>query len=135
VLLVAYSSLNIFLIILTCIRIMRISTFERMDVSLVYKKSNINNYIYNLIIIKYKQEVQGLGSQLTCQPISWCSTLIIRLPRPNYQRGRLLFLLRIFLLLLIIIIIIIITSSSQTVRSFVLIFYTYISWVNRMKMV
>jgi hypothetical protein len=26
-----------------------------------------------------------------------------------------------------------ITSSTQTVRSFALIFYTYVSWVNRMK--
>jgi hypothetical protein len=41
-----------------------------------------------------------------------------------------LFLLRIFLLLIIII-----TSSTQTVRRFALIFYTYVSWVNRIKMV
>jgi hypothetical protein len=48
-----------------------------------------------------------------------------------------LFLHRIFLLLiliLLILLIIIITSSTQTVRSFALIFYTYVSWVNRMKM-
>jgi hypothetical protein len=32
-------------------------------------------------------------------------------------------------------IIIIITSSSQTVRSYALIFCTYVSWVNMMKMV
>jgi hypothetical protein len=57
----------------------------------------------------------------------------IRLPRPTYWRGRLLFLLWIFLIILLLLLLhLIITSSSQTVRSIALIFYT---WVNRMKMV
>jgi hypothetical protein len=58
---------------------------------------------------------------IECRFVSEEFYIIIRLPHPTYRRGRLLFLLRIFLTLILLLII---TSSSQTVRSFALIFYT-----------
>jgi hypothetical protein len=58
--------------------------------------------------------------------------LFVLLPRCSKRKQRISLLCRYNMKYLIIIII---TFSSQTVRSFALIFYTYVSWVNWMNMV